>query len=144
MKGYREMMCLVHGFSLNILKMNKHCPRRGMYMYVSARVSQHLFPGGVYWVAALRTPGKTARAHPWRSVCQENRSVWLWPLCFFLCSEKHEMVLWLFCVPKAEILTEFWKIWLYILVDRVELKIYDQKKSCDWNAETHFANRGSV
>ena len=62
MKGHREMMCLVHGFSLNILKMNKHCPCRGMYMYVSARVSQHLFPDGVYWVAALRTPGKTACA----------------------------------------------------------------------------------
>ena len=31
-------------------------------MYVSARVSQHLFPDGVYWVAALRTPGKTACA----------------------------------------------------------------------------------
>ena len=29
-------------------------------MYVSARVNQHLFPDGVYWVAALRTPGKAS------------------------------------------------------------------------------------
>ena len=43
MKGYREMMCLVHWFSLNILKMNKHCPWRGIYMYVSARVGDTCF-----------------------------------------------------------------------------------------------------